>query len=89
MAFMRSAILKIDEPRDGYEKGTKPSVDSFGWPWYIKYVSLMVLTHHFSFFFLETFTFKNIHITFIKIILTSIYSLAAILLHQLLILKRK
>lgn len=88
-AYMRSSILKIDAPREGYEKGTAPSVDCFGWQWFVKYSSLMVISHHLLFFCFESFTFKNFHITIVKVVLTSIYTLAVILLHQLLILKRK
>jgi len=88
-AYLRSSILKIDAPREGYDKGASPTVEYFGWPWFIKYASLMVVAHHLVFFGFESFSFKNIPITLAKVILTSIYSIAVILLHQLLILKRK
>jgi len=88
MAFIRPYLLGILAPREGYEAGSQPNVNSFGLEWFLRYAIIMVLAHHFVLFYTETFQFHQFFTTFLRVILSSVFTIILILLSQLLILKR-
>jgi rod shape-determining protein MreD len=88
MAFIRPYLLSILAPRDGYEAGSQPNVNSFGFEWFLRYAIIMVFAHHFVLFYTETFKFHQFFSTLLRVILSSIFTLVLIVLSQLLILKR-
>lgn len=85
--FLRPSILKIISPRDGYELGTSPIFAHYGLSWFLKYSLLMVVIHHFTFIFLEVFSFDAFFYNFLRVILMSIFTTILILLSQFLIFK--
>ncbi len=88
MVFIRPYLLRIIAPREGYEAGSEPNVNSFGIEWFLRYAVIMVLAHHFILFYTETFKFHQFFTTFLRVILSSIFTMILIILSQLLILKR-
>lgn len=88
MAFVRPYLLKVIAPREGYEMGSEPNVNFFGFYWFLKYAIILVLVHHFVLFYTETFKFHQFFSTFLRVILSTIFTLILIILSQLLILKR-
>jgi rod shape-determining protein MreD len=88
IAYIRPYLLGIIAPREGYEVGSQPNVNSFGLEWFIRYAVILVLIHHFVLFYTETFKFHQFFITFLRVILSSLFTLILIVLSQLLILKR-
>ena len=88
MAFLRPYLLEIIAPREGYDIGVQPNVNSFGFYWFLKYAAILVLAHHLVLFYTETFTFHQFFSTLLRTILSSIFTLLLIVLSQLLILKR-
>jgi hypothetical protein len=88
VAYVRPYLLKIIAPREGYDAGTEPRVKYFGLDWFMKYAVIIVLTHHFALFFIETFKFHQFFATFFRVILSSVFTLIIILLSQLLMVKR-
>jgi hypothetical protein len=78
--FSRPYILVLISPRDGYEQGAGPSMAAFGFRWFLLYTSLIILIHHTFLFYLEVFRFADFFRTFLRVILSSSFSVGFILL---------
>ncbi len=88
MAFLRPAVLKIIAPREGYEPNSFPRIHYYGVTWFLQYSAILVFSHHLFLFYLEVFTFSGFFSTFLRIILSSIFSIGLIILSQFLIFKK-
>jgi rod shape-determining protein MreD len=78
--FVRPYVLRLISPRDGYEPGTDPSMMIYGFRWFLFYTLIIVFIHHFTLFYLEVFRFTDFFRTFLRVILSSLFSIAFILL---------
>jgi rod shape-determining protein MreD len=78
--FTRPYILRITSPRDGYEPGVSPSMAYYGIRWFLIYASIMVVIHHLALFYLEVFRLADFFRTMLRVILSSLFSLAFIAL---------
>jgi rod shape-determining protein MreD len=78
--FVRPYILRVVSPRDGYEPGLDPSMFTYGFRWFLTYTLLVVLVHHTALFFLEVFRVTDFFRTILRIFLSSLFSIAFILL---------
>jgi hypothetical protein len=72
--------LRLVSPRDGYESGPDPSMVIYGFRWFLTYTLLIVLVHHTALFYLEVFRFADFFRTMLRVFLSSMFSLAFILL---------
>lgn len=86
--FIRPYVLRVIAPREDYEQGMVPGIRSYGLRWFIIYVSVMVLFHHFTLFYVEVFRFELFFQTFARVILSSVFSIGFILIIQSLIIRR-
>ena len=82
MAFMRPYILGMSAPRDGYEAGTFPRLHYYGFLWFLRYTVILVLAHHFILFYIEVFRFTEFFSTFLRVLLSSLFSVILIMLSQ-------
>jgi hypothetical protein len=82
VAFSRPYVLKFFAPHDGYEKGTLPRVLDYGLPWFIKYTAIIVLMHHVLLFYIEMFQIQDFFYTFLRVFLSSLFSVAIIVFSQ-------
>ena len=82
-AFIRPGILSLFSPRDGYEPGTKPQTSYYGFAWFIKYSVFIVLAHHMFLFIMENFSFTYLGQTFLRIIISSIFTMVLVISSQL------
>jgi rod shape-determining protein MreD len=82
MAFVRPGVLKLIAPRDGYESEMKLSPQVMGFNWFVTYISIMVVIHHFVCFYIEVFRFSEFFNTFFKVILNSVISIAIIVIGE-------
>ena len=82
MAFLRPYILSYFAPRDGYESGSYPRIFYYGLPWFIKYATLMVFTHHLFLFYVEMFKFQDFFATLLRVILSTLFSSILIIISQ-------
>lgn len=80
--FVRPNILRIISPRDGYESGSGPSMQAYGFRWFFIYTALIVLIHHTALFYIEVFRFQDFFRTMFRVIMSSVFSLAFILLFE-------
>jgi rod shape-determining protein MreD len=80
--FVRPYILRLISPRDGYEPGANPSMVIYGFRWFLFYAILMVSVHHFLLFYLEVFRFDGFFRTLLRVILSTAFTSAFILLAE-------
>jgi len=85
LAFLRPVYLRAIAPRDGYEFGQNPTISDLGLSWFLKYSSVLILAHHFWLFYVEVYSFKGFFTTLLRVILSSAFTLALVLLSQYLI----
>jgi len=84
-AFSRLYILRLLEPTQGYKTTASPSRHNFGFVWFATYASILMFIHIFVFYSIDAFTFVFIGDILIKTILSFIFSMLFILLHQMVI----
>lgn len=86
--FLRPYVLKLVAPRDGYEPGDKPGINSNGFRWFFLYVLVIVLFHHLALFYIEVFSFDYFFRTMLRALLSSSFSILFIIIIQLLVIRR-
>lgn len=84
IGFARYYILKLLSPREGYDSGLTPTIQSMGPVWFITYAGIIVFIHHLFFFYLEIFRFNEFFRTLLRVILSSIGTLSLIYIIQFL-----
>ena len=89
MAYARPAILKLFSPRDGYEFGTQPTIQYLGIPWFLSYAGILIVLHHFILFYLEIFRLQEFFSTFLRVIVSSIFTLLLVVISQYLFQRKK
>ncbi|MBL0104745.1 MAG: rod shape-determining protein MreD [Bacteroidetes bacterium] len=82
VAFARPGVLRLIAPRDGYESETKLTPHVMGFRWFITYISILVLLHHVTYFYIEVFRFSEFFVTLWKAILNSAITVALIVIGQ-------
>jgi rod shape-determining protein MreD len=80
--FLRPYVLRLISPRDGYDPGATPSMEIYGFRWFLIYTLFIVLIHHFSLFYLEIFRFADFLRTLLRVLLSSVLSVTFILLAE-------
>jgi rod shape-determining protein MreD len=78
--FVRPYVLRVISPRDGYESGASPSMETYGFRWFMLYTLIIILVHHTALFYLEVFRFTDFFRTFLRVLLSSLFSIIFILL---------
>jgi rod shape-determining protein MreD len=79
MAYSRPGILKLIAPREGYESEARPLIKEQGLAWFITYASIMVFFHHLVLFNLEVFRLSEFLTTLLRMILSTVATLATVL----------
>jgi rod shape-determining protein MreD len=88
MAVLRPSILNSFAPRDGYEPGTLPRLSYYGFTWFLKYTLLLVFAHHVVLFYLEIFRFSDFFSTLSRVILSTLFTSALIVLSQFFVFRK-
>jgi len=78
--FSRPLVLRLIAPRDGYDPISSLSMATYGFRWFVIYASAIVLIHHTTLFFLEVFRFTDFFRTILRIVVSSIFTLAFVIL---------
>ncbi|MBA3901310.1 MAG: rod shape-determining protein MreD [Bacteroidetes bacterium] len=89
MAFCRPMVLKIIQPRDGYEFTLSPTIAQMGVSWFLTYAVILIFLHHLVYFYIEIFRFNEFFAIFTRVILSSIFTLLLVIFSQLLFTKPK
>ena len=88
-AFVRPNIYRIFSPREGYESGQQPTLRYMGFAWFVSAGGLLIIVHHLFLFYVEVFRFSEFFYTFLRVLLSSIFSFGFCLMIQYLLFKRK
>ncbi len=75
LAFVRPYVLRIVEPRAGYDKTKGLTPERINWSWFIRYASLGALAHSLWFHLIDAFTFAAFGVILLKTVLSLIFSL--------------
>jgi hypothetical protein len=81
IAFIRSGILTVIEPRGSYEANQAPTKRNFGANWFFQYASILLFIHLFLIFLLEAFSFVGFGFTLLKTILSFILSMVLVTIY--------
>ncbi len=76
-AYCRPLVLRMLQPRDGYNIKATPTINDMGSGWMFRYLGLMLLAHLLGFFLLQTFSVFFITDILIKTLLSLPASLVA------------
>ncbi len=89
MAFMRPSVIKaVGAPAD-YEEHLTPGIKDMGMRWFMIYSLLLIMLHQLAISILESFSFAEAGQIFIRMILSSIFTLLIIILVEYLFMNRK
>jgi len=89
LGYSRPYLLKLIEPREGFDVLKSPSIYSMRKDIYFGYVSLASVVFHLWYFTVEVMRFSDFHIILLKTLCSSIISVLLIVLAQYLTVKRK
>ncbi len=89
MAYVRPGILKLFSPRDGYEIGTQPTIQYLGVPWFLSYSGILIVLHHFVLFYIEIFRLSEFFSTFLRVIVSSVFTMLLVVFSQYLFHRKK
>ena len=88
VAFIRPGVFKLIAPHDGYDANTLPRISYMGLEWFVKYTIIMVVVHHLVLFYVEVFSFSHFFHTLLKVMLSSVFSCAFIILSQFFVFRK-
>ncbi|HFA51962.1 MAG TPA: hypothetical protein ENJ95_23340 [Bacteroidetes bacterium] len=83
-AFVRPLVIKIIEPRGGYNVNLSPTAEHLGIQWFFKYAGILLFLHLFFYFSVEAFTFVYIVDILKKTFVSYIVSMIFVVIYQLL-----
>lgn len=69
-AYCRPFVLRLFEPRDGYNIKANPTVQDLGLEWVLRYLAVLLLLHCLFFFLVQTFSILFIVDITLKTLLT-------------------
>jgi len=87
MGYLRGFYLQIAASKEDLEGNITPSISQKGPIWFLIYAFVLVLAHHVFLFFLEMYSFREFFRTLIRIIFSTTFSVAIIMLGELLFYK--
>ena len=70
MVVCRPIVLRMFEPKNGYQTDISPTISNLGVVWFAKYASVLLFIFFLSYFILEIFTFVYAGEIFLKTILS-------------------
>jgi rod shape-determining protein MreD len=85
MAYVRIWMLRLLRPRDGYEFGRRATIGDMGIAWWLTFAGVLILVHHLWLFFVEVYRFSDLGRTFLRALISALFTLALCLLAQALL----
>jgi rod shape-determining protein MreD len=75
IAYLRPSLISIITPK-GAEFEVEPNINLQGATWFLIYCGLATLIHHTAYFLIESWTFYNPFIAILRIVLSTVFSVA-------------
>ncbi|TVR76637.1 MAG: hypothetical protein EA409_13275 [Saprospirales bacterium] len=79
MAFIRTPLLNLLEPRGGYKVNSSPTPYHLKFNWFLGYASLMLFAHHLFYFSVEFFSIAHLLHIWMKTIFSFFFSMSFLL----------
>src|SRR5690606_1873514 len=74
LAWVRIVFLNLTLQDDDHDSLSSPGIGQMSFRWFLIYSFLLGLFHHFTLYFLESFTLNNIWFTLVSILLSCIFT---------------
>jgi hypothetical protein len=88
MAFARPFVISAISSGPESLLGDTPSLRNQGLKWFLYYAIILIIIHHFTFFYLEIFRFSEFMATFFRVLLSSAFTLLLVLISEYLLYPR-
>ena len=89
LAMVRVIFINITVQKEGFDNEPEPTLSIMGFRWFIVYVLVLTLFHHFFLFNLEVFNLSDIQFTLSRVVLSTLFTVFLILISGLLFYRRK
>jgi hypothetical protein len=89
MGFTRPFVIGRISTGNEYQVGEQPSLRFQDVKWFSYYTVILVLIHHFTLFYLEVFRFREFFTTFLRFLLSSVFTILLVFLSEYLFYGRK
>ena len=89
MAFARPFVITAISSGPESLLGDTPSLRNQGVKWFLYYAVILIVIHHFTFFYLEIFRFNEFMATFFRGLLSSAFTLLLVLISEYLLYSRE
>jgi cell shape-determining protein MreD len=89
MAFARPFVINAISSGTEYEIGERPSLKNQDLKWFLYYSITLTLIHHFTLFFLEVFRFREFFGTFLRVVLSTIFTMVLVMISEYLYYSRQ
>lgn len=87
IAYIRPYVIRSISVRDE-ELHNYPGLLQNKFSWFLTYTAIIVTIHHIILFYLEVFTFSGFFNTFLRVLISSIFSIFIIVLSQFIIFRK-
>jgi hypothetical protein len=85
MAFVRPFVISAISSGPESLIGDTPSLKNQGLKWFLYYAIILILIHHTSLFYLEIFRLSEFFATFVRVLLSSAFTLILVMISEYLI----
>jgi len=89
LAMVRVIFINITVQKEGFDNEPEPTLSVMGFRWFIAYVLVLTLFHHFFLFNLEVFNLSDIQFTLTRVVLSTLFTVFLILISGLLFYRRR
>jgi rod shape-determining protein MreD len=87
MGFVRFPVIKLITQKES-DQSDFPGLMQTGTRWFLLYLSILVVIHHFFLFFIEVFSFENFHLTLLRSLASSLFTVFVLFLSQYLVFRK-
>jgi hypothetical protein len=89
LAFVRIIFINLTVQKEGFDNEPEPTLSVMGFRWFFAYAVTLTLFHHFFLFIIEYFSFSQLGYIFGRVLLSSLFTVALILITGLLFFRKK
>ena len=87
--FVKPGVVKLVGEKPDYDITTQPTLKEMGFKWFLAYAATMTFLHHIVLNFIDVFSFREFWQTFLRIIISSVFTLLFILLIEYIFTSRR
>lgn len=84
MGFLRFPVIKLISQKES-DQSDYPGLKQTGIRWFLLYISIMVVIHHFFLFYVEVFSFDGFFRTLLRSLASSLFTVFILILSQFLV----